>query len=278
MSRRLSFRLFGAALLGAASLVAGCNSTSSTNDGGVPPADPLVRFGHYVDGLLAVDICLKGPNDADFVGPITRTKLMRPGGVPFAHTSGYVSLGAGRYTLRIVAGSRTDCTMPLLGAVYDVDTDPVVAGHRYTLAGMGRSDDFRTFRLILLEDDNSVDANMARVRFVHAVSQTGGLDFGSGSGGSFAGLASAAAYAEVAEASGEPYVKIAPTTMATYSIRPTGSGADLKAVANKVTLEKGEVYTATFTTYVGTTPDYQLSLCKDTGMLDQGLIPCQELR
>lgn len=277
MSRRRSFGLPGVALLCATALATGCNS-SGNNDLGPAPADPLVRFAHYVDGLRSVDICLKGPNDADFVGPIALTKLMRPGGVPFSYTSGYVSLSAGSYTLRIVSGTATSCATALFGPAFDIDTDSVAVGRRYTLAGMGVFDDLRTFRLVLLEDDNSVDENMARVRFVHAIARTGGIDFGSGSGANFAGLATAGAYTEVAEAAGQPYVKIAPTTMATYSARPTGSSVDLKAVSNKVTLDKGQVYTATFTTYVGATPDYQLSLCQDTGTLDQGLIPCKELR
>lgn len=278
MSRRLSLGFLGAALLCATSLAAGCNPSGNTDDLGPAPADPLIRFGHYVDGLLAVDICVRGPNDADFIGPIVKQKLMRSGGVPFGHTSGYMSLPPGGYTLRIVAGTATSCANSLFGPSFDIDTDKVSAGHRYTVAGMGVFPMYQTFRIVLLEDDNSVDANMARVRFIHAIAQTGGLDFGSGAGGSFAGLATAGAYSEVAEASGQPYVAISPTTMATYSARLSGSGADLKAVANKVTLDKGQVYTATFTTYVGTTPDYQLSLCQDTGELIQGLIPCKELR
>jgi len=274
MSRRLPFGLLGTALL---AVSMGCNPSGTNGDMG-PPVDPLVRFAHYVDALPAVDICVKGPNDNDFVGPITRTKLMRPGGVPFGYTSGYMSLAPARYTLRIVIGSRTDCTMGLPG-IPDIDTDPVASGHRYTVAGMGNWPEGQTLRILLLEDDNSVDANQARVRFIHAVPKVpGGLDFGSGSGGSFAGLASAAAYSEVAEGGGEPYVMVPPATMATYSIRQTGSSTDLKTLLNKVTLEKGQVYTATLTDYAGVTPDRQLSLCKDTGTLDQGLIPCQGLR
>jgi hypothetical protein len=278
MSRRLSFGLLATALAGA--LASGCNPTGNVDMG--PQVDPLVRFAHYVDALMAVDICVKGPNDADFVGPITRTKLMRPGGVPFGYTSGYMSLPPARYTLRIIVGSRSDCTMGLPG-IPDIDTDPVAIGRRYTVAGMGNWPRAETLRIMLLEDDNSIDANQARVRFIHAVPLSpGSLDFGSGSGSSFAGLATAGSYAEVAEGGGQPYVTVPPATMATYSVRQTGSSTDLKAIMNKVTLEKGQVYTATLTNYVipqmPTVTEHQLALCKDTGALDQGLIPCEGLR
>ena len=268
----MSRRLLLAALLPSLALAC-CNSEQSA-DMGPPPPDPLIRLAHYIDGLTPMDVCVKGPNDADFIGPIVRTKLMRAGGVPFAYTSDYISLPAGAYLVRAVTGSMTNCSSNLFGV--DVPTNEILAGHRYTLAGMGASPS-GPFSVVQFEDDNGTFPDQARVRFLHGVSNNrGSLDFGSGSGGNFNGLVPAAAFTAAADAGGQPYLPMNPVTDAVWSMRPSGSSTDLKTLMmNKVTLEKGKVYTATWVTY---TPSYELSLCTDTGTAASGLLPCQELR
>jgi hypothetical protein len=241
--------------------------------------DPLVRLGHFIEGYPALDLCIKGPSDADFTGPIVRSRLMRTGGVPFAYASGYMSLPAATYTVRVVSGMATSCTTSFLGFP-DVEAEPLDAGHRYTIAGLGS---LMTFpRFLFLEDDNSLQPAQARLRFIHAVSvnssgsSTGSLDLGSGSGGGFFGLLSASSYGTVGEGGGQPYVPVAQVTNGTFSVRKTGESSDFKVFLNKVTIEADAVYTATLVTY--SPDDMELSLCKDTGQPTAGLLPCQELR
>jgi hypothetical protein len=188
-----------------------------------------------------------------------------------------MSLPAGSYTVRVTIGSMPDCTKPAFGsAAYDVKTDAILAGHRYTVAGIGNLSDGGSLRLVLFEDDNGLFPDQARVRFIHAVSTNrGSLDFGSGAGGSFANLVTASSYTATADTGGQPYLPMAAVSAATWSMRPTGSSTDLKSVMSKVTLEKGTVYTATWLTRLP--GDFELSLCADTATATNGLLPCQEI-
>ena len=74
-----------------------------------PAADPQVRFAHFLVDIPAFDICVRGPDDADFVGPLIRNNLGRMGGVSYGFASGYVPLKAVAYKARVVAGSATGC-------------------------------------------------------------------------------------------------------------------------------------------------------------------------
>jgi hypothetical protein len=269
----MSRSLFGAALL---PLLVACNPTEST-DMGVPPGDPQVRLGHFLDGYPALDACIRGPGDAAFIGPIVRSKLMRSGGVPFGYTSGYITVSPGTYDVRVVSGMATDCSTSFL-SLPDQETEPLEAGRRYTMVGMGNQVTLN-IRFLTLEDDVTVLAGQARLRMVHAVSATytGSLDFGRDSGASFFGLLTASGYGTVGEALGQAYVSVTPMQNATYSVRSTGQSSDIKAFTNKITLNPSEAYTAWLTTYVPG-PELQLSLCSDSAAASSGLSQCQGIR
>lgn len=246
-----------------------------------PPPDPLVRIAHYTAGAPAFDVCVKGPDDTSFIGPIISTKAQHAGGVPYASASAYVALPPAAYRVRAVPGSATDCNTSL-GGLPDIDVMAVRAGRRYTVAAMGYlSPPLNVImKVVLLEDDNTQQAGQARLRFVHAAAKQSSLDLGSDSGASYVRRFTAPSFGSVADTGGgQAYLVTAPQTQATYSLRATGSGNELATFLNKLNLAAGEVYTVTaIGVSTSTSSPLSLSLCADTAAPIDGLTNCQELR
>jgi hypothetical protein len=282
---RSLFRLLhGGASAGALSLALLAIGCGPGGNGGsmdmTPPPDPQVRFAHFLVDIPAFDICVKGPGETEFTGPLIRTALQRNGGVPYGYATAYVTLKPVAYLAHVVSGLATGCNGPSLGGVPDMNFVQLVAGRSYTVAAMGNP--LTTFKLpvvSLLEDDSTVTAGQARLRFVHAADGQGGLEFGSGSSGTYSKLFSANDYGKAGDAGGGAYATVPPVANGTYSLRASGAGGDLVTLMNKVSLTAGSVYTATVMGAAGSgTSPLSIALCNDTAMPMNGLAPCSELR
>lgn len=277
--RMLSFA--AAASAGLLLLATGCDPNG--NGGSMdmtPPPDPQVRFAHFLVDIPAYDICVKGPGESDFTGPLIRTMLQRSGGVPYGYATAYLTLKPVTYQAHVVSGLATSCSGPSLGGVPDMNFASLVAGRSYTVAAMGNP--LSTLKLpvvSLLEDDVTVQQGQARLRFVHAADGQGGLEFGSGSSGTYSKLFSANDYGKVGDAGGGAYATVAPVANGTFSLRAAGSGGDLVTLMSKVTLTAGAVYTATAMGAAGGGAyPLSISLCNDSAAAMNGLAPCSELR
>ncbi len=282
---RRSFVQIGLHLLSALSclLLCGVGCEPGGNNGSMdmaPPADPQVRFAHFLVDIPAFDICLKAPGETDFTGPLIRTMLQRSGGVPYGYETAYVTLKPVSYQAHVVSGLATSCTGPSLGGVPDVNLNQLSAGRQYTIAAIGNP--LKTFKLpvvSLLEDDVTMTAGQARLRFVHAADGQGGLELGSGSSGTYSKLFTANDYGKAGSTGSGAYTTVPPIANGTYSLRSAGAGGDLLALMNKVTLVAGSVYTATVMGEAGGgTSPLAISLCNDTAAAMSGLAPCSELR
>lgn len=262
--------------------MAGLGCTPDGNNGMAdmtPPPDPKLRFAHFLVDIPAFDVCIKGPGDTDFTGPLIRTALQRNGGVPYGYATAYTQLKPVSYQAHVVSGLATGCSGPSLGGVPDMNFTPLVAGKHYTLAAIGNP--LVTFKLpavTLLEDDITPQNGQVRLRFVHGADGQGSLELGSGSSGTYSKL-STADYSKAGDTGSGAYATVPAVANGTYSVRTAGSGGDLFSLMNKVTLAAGSVYTATVIGQAGSgTSPLAISLCNDTAAAMSGLAPCNELR
>lgn len=271
----------GGSLLAALAL-AGCTPGETTgNMDMTPPPDPQVRLAHFLVDIPGFDLCVKAPGDSDYTGPLIKTMLSRNGGVSYGYATGYMPLKPVAYVAHVVSGLATSCNVTSLGGVPDQNLATLVAGKRYTIAAMG-APPFSAFKLpvvAVIEDDLTVVANQTRLRFVHAADGQGGLEFGSGSSGTYARNFSASDYTKVGDAGGQTYLTVPPVANGTYSLRMLGAGGDLVPLLNKVTLAAGAVYTATAIGVAGSgSSPLAISLCNDSAPPTSGLAACNELR
>jgi hypothetical protein len=236
-----------------------------------PLTNPLLRVAHYTSGAPAFNVCVKSSNSSTFMGP-----LYQSGGVYYSKASAYVTLPPETYTVRVVPGSASDCST-MLGGLPDMSIAPIAAGQRYTVAAMGDLFMLSTVRFVVLTDDFSMASGQARLRFLHAASMQGNLDFGSGSGSSFAPLFTGTSYGSLGQASGnQTYLDTAAENGGAFSLRQSGSSTDLVTV--NLTLNANEVYTVTAEGILGnaSTP-LDTSLCDDTAPPVSGLSVCTEV-
>lgn len=264
--------------------LAGCPAPGGgTADGAIDPdtgqpADSQIRLAHFTAGAPGFDVCLKGPSDSEFTGPIVRTKLGRAGGVPYASISAYMAVAPAAYTARVVPGTATNCAVSL-GSLPDITVQALTGGHHYTVAGIGQLSNPSTIKFSILEDDLTPQAGQVRWRFIHGAPGRTGLELGSGAAGTYSRLFNAPTYAAVGDGGNGPYLVSAPQNLATFSLRDSGASTDLLSLMNKVTLNAGSVYTATAIGIVGNSfSPFELSLCEDTAAPTSGLSSCQEIR
>lgn len=243
------------------------------------PADSQIRIAHFTAGAPGFDVCLKGPSDSDFTGPIVRVQAKRPGGVPYANISAYIAVAPAAYTARVVPGTATNCAVSL-GSLPDITVQALTGGHHYTVAGIGQLSNPATIKFSILEDDLTPQAGQVRWRFIHGAPGRTGLELGSGAAGTYTRLFSAPTYAAVGDGgNGAAYRVSPPQDLATNTLRDSGASTDLLSLMNKVTLKAGSVYTATAIGLVGNSfSPFELSLCDDTAPAASGLSSCQEIR
>ena len=246
-----------------------------------PLPDPQVRIAHFLVDIPSFDICVKGPGDSEFTGPLIKTMLQRNGGVSYSYATGYMPLKPVAYVAHVVSGLATSCNVTSLGGVPDQNLMMLSGGKHYTLAAMG-APPFTAFKLPVVavyEDDVSVVGGQARLRFIHAADGQSGLEFGSGSSGTYTRNFSASDYTKVGDASGQTYLTVPAVANGTYSLRVAGASGDLVPLLNKVTLLAGATYTATAIGVAGSgTSPLAISLCNDSAAPTSGLAACNELR
>ncbi len=247
----------------------------------MPPPDPQVRFAHFLVDIPGFDICVKAPGDTEYTGPLIKTMLQRNGGVNYGYATGYMPLKPVAYVAHVISGLATNCNVISLGGVPDQNLMMLTGGKRYTVAAMG-APPFSAFKLpvvTVIEDDPTTVGSQARLRFLHAADGQGGLEFGSGSSGTYMKLFAASDYTKVGDASGQAYLSLAPVANGSFSLRALGAGGDLVPLLNKVTLTAGSVYTAAAIGVAGSgTSPLSIALCNDSAPLMSGLAPCNELR
>ena len=241
--------------------------------------DPMVRFGHFLVDVPGFDVCLQADGEATFSGPVMRTALSRMGGVAYAQASGYVTLKPVTYKVRVVSGQAMNCNTALAG-VPDMASMQLQMNKRYLFAAMGNPlTTFQAPKVLLVEDDTTVAADKARLRFVHGIEGQSDLVFGTGSGGNFAGQLTAASFGSVGTAAGGTYIALPAATQATWSLKGQGGTQELKVFGGKITLKAGAVYTAVA---VGSPQNpaspVAITLCSDLVPAVLGLADCNEIQ
>ncbi len=291
MTRKLSRTLgavFGWLWLPAAALHLDCQGPSiqviGGDMGGGTPSDltgaaqeAYFRVGHFLVGPGPFDICVKGPGDADFRGPLVRQQTQRPGGVSYANVSAYVTVAPTSYSVRAVPGSAVDCKTSI-GGLPDLGVPPLSLGRHYTVVASGVTSRLSSIKFSLIEDDLSTQGGQARLRFINGAADLPSADLGFGSGAQYVPQLTGASYGNIGQASGQVYLTTTPLMNATIAVRQGGINMDALVIANKANIEVGTVATAVITGVPGDpfTP-LSLVLCNDSAPAANGLASCTEL-
>lgn len=275
--RRRHITTFGSALALCLGACGDSGSMTGTMDMREPTGDAMVRIAHYTAGAPAFDVCIKGPSDATFQGPLVKGKLQRTGGVPEGYLSGYFALAPAVYTVRVVPGTSMNCDTPLGGLpdVKDVDIRP---GRYYTEAAFGNLNLPRTIQLKTFEDDRTVTAGSTRLRFLNGVPDLASLDLGQSPSGTYMPLVTGAGYGAAGSATAGTYASFVPVANVNLVLRETGNATN-RLTTNALTLEAGTVLTAAA---VGVPGDpispLQIVLCNDLTDAKMGLADCKQLQ
>lgn len=274
--------------LAAIMLSLGCQGPSITpvgvdlgngTQGDLAGAGPIAyfRIGHFLVGVAPFDICVKGPNDADFHGPLIRTQAQRAGGLSYANVSTYLTVAPTAYTVRAVPGAATDCKTSL-GFFPDLGVTALALGHYYTVSASGVPARASTIKFSLIEDDLSIQGGQARLRFINAAADLQTAELGLGAAAQYTPEITGAPYGSIGYAGAQVYLTTAPLTNATVSVRQSGVNTDAFSIANKVNVPVGTVGTAIIT---GSTTDQfsplSLVVCNDSAPPISGLASCIEL-
>ena len=145
----------------------------------------------------------------------------------YGYASGYMPLKAGglRRARRLGAGDQLQRHL----AGRRPGSEPDDAIRRQALhAGSDGAPPFTAFKLPVVavyEDDVSVVGGQARLRFIHAADGQSGLEFGSGSSGTYTRNFSASDYTKVGDAAGQTYLTVPAAANGTYSLRVAGQAA-----------------------------------------------------
>ena len=134
-----------AALASTASASAATASTAATGDG-------WIRLAHFSPNTPAVDVYLYSFGDAS-----AQVVLHH---VAYGDASPYEQVPTGDYTVAMRAAGASATSAPVLSASVDV-----VAGHAYTVAGLGPESGLR---LQVLDDDLTTPPGQALVRIIQA--------------------------------------------------------------------------------------------------------------
>ncbi|MFT3694560.1 MAG: DUF4397 domain-containing protein [Kofleriaceae bacterium] len=208
-----------------------------------PTGTAHVRVAHLSPDAPAVDFCVASHGTNDFTGPIL-TQNGHLTGLPYANATKYFDLPADQYDVRIVAPNAPDCGTAL-GGLPDATNLPALAdGVSATIAaeGLVAFGSPQAFTLKAYVDDTTVDATMAKLRFIHASPGTPAVDVGIGGGVLFTSVFSDIAYGN-ASVTTNGYVTTAPIHAAEISARAHGSLTDALAI-KPAELPAGAIATA----------------------------------
>ena len=253
-------------------------------DLGIKPSDlagaapeAFFRVGHFLVGPGPFDVCIKGPSDTDFTGPLVRLQTQRPGGVSYANVSTYLTVAPTSYTVRAVPGSAVDCKTSI-GGLPDLGVTPLALGRHYTVVASGVTSRISSVKFNLIEDDLSTQGGQARLRFINGAADLPSADLGFGSGAQYAAQITGATYGGIGSASGQPYLTTAALSNATIAVRQGGVNMDSLVIPNRANVAAGTVATAVIAGVPGDpfTP-LSLVLCNDSAPAISGLASCVEL-
>ncbi len=235
------------------------------------------RLGNFVVDAAPLDVCVKGPSDADFQGPLVRLQTQRPGGMFYTEVSAYVTVAPAHLIVRGVVGGAVSCTTSLVGFP-DTELAPLALGHHYTVAATGVLARPATIKFNLIEDDLSTQGGQVRLRFINAAADLPSADLGFGSGAQYMAQLSGATYGSIGFASGQVYLTTTPLINATIAVQQSGVGTDALVIPNKANIAVGTVATAIIAGVPGDpfTP-LSLVLCNDS-VPTNDLTSCYMLR
>jgi hypothetical protein len=236
------------------------------NDGA--PTSARVRVAHLSPDAPPVDVCLAPAGTGKFAGPVLG------GGIAYGHVTQYLDVDPGAYDVRLVAPGAADCTTAL-GNLPDITDLPELRdGSSTTIAAIGT---LAQLELRAYADADSVDADSAKLRFIHASPGTPNVDVGLGGGVAFTPVFANVAFGG-AQAHDDGYVTTGPLADAELSARATGSTTDVLSI-KPAKLAPGTIATAFAIGQIGNaSAPLQVLVCADNaepaGGLDDKETPC----
>jgi hypothetical protein len=244
-----------------------------------PPGTALVRVAHLSPDAPAVDFCVAPHGTGLFDGPVMES-LGVAGGLAYQGVTTYLEVDEGRYDVRLVAADATSCATGLLPDVTELPT--LTSGLSATIAAVGEltpEGDAAAFAVTALVDEASVMTGKAKLRFVHASSDTPNVDVGLGSGGDFTPVFTDIPFGGIEAGTGftNGYVEVDPLVDATISARATGTTDDA-IVLEGIDLPAGAIATAFAIGNVDGSPEpLRVLVCVDNGAPQGAYTPCTAL-
>ncbi|MEO5728500.1 MAG: DUF4397 domain-containing protein [Byssovorax sp.] len=254
------------------------STTSSTGTGG-SAAMAMVRVAHLSPDAPAIDFCVKGSSAATFTGPVMNSLLKVTAGLAYPNLTAYLPLPADKYTVRIVAPGQSSCETAL-AKLPDVKDLAVEADKSYTVAAIGQlmaAAPTKPFEIKAFADDDTVDAQKAKVRFIHASANTPNVDVGTGAADKFMAIFSNVKFGDEGVVGGKKYLETPALSKVTLSARATGTVADA-LVLNNVDVPAGAIVTAFAIGNLGDKPQpLKVLVCVDNAPAANNLTPCTAL-
>jgi hypothetical protein len=250
-------------------LVTGCSASTGDDTG----SQVQVRVAHLSPDAPTVDFCVAEHGTGDFTGPVLAQAGLAAG-LAYGNVTKYLALPAAQYDVRLVAPGQADCKTPLGGLADFTSLPDIPDGASVTIAAEGLAAIGASTQLTLRAyvDDTTVDAGMAKLRFVHAAPGVPDVDVGTGGGALFQALFTDIAYGSTAT-SNDGYVETPPLSGVEVSARTHGSLSDALSITPTV-LPAGAIATAFAIGEVNSsTAPLRVLLCDDnatpTGLLSQ---------
>jgi hypothetical protein len=275
---RWGFVCLSAAAIACSSAKAG-PAVTETSDAGAPEpaaAKAYLRVAHLSPDAPPVDICVAAHGSGNFSGPVFAA-AGAPKGLAYANVTKYLDVPAAQLDVRIVAPDAPDCSKSLAGLPDYTNLPALPAGAHVTVAAEGEvaAGDV-PFGLHAYIDEASVDADKARLRFVHASPGTGAVDVGLGGGVLFTPVFSDVAFGgtSAAASTDNGYVETAPLVNVEISARAHGTSTDVLSIT-PASLPAGAIATAFAVGVVGNgaTP-LKVLLCVDNAAPSGFLSSC----
>jgi hypothetical protein len=250
-------------------------SPSPTHPSGGPATH--IRIAHLSPGTPAVDVCVALRGTGAFVGPVLAGAGLAKG-LAYGEVTGYLSVPAGTYDVRLVAPGAASCARALAGLADITNLPALTAGNSTTLAAEGEVGvaPKEPLRINAYADETLTASGTAKLRFIHASPGTPAVDVGIGGGVLFTSVFTDVAFGGIATAGVDPngYLDTPPLTGVDLSARPHGSLDDVLSI-DPTSLPAGAIATAFAIGELGSdkTP-LRVLLCVDNAGADGSLSHC----
>jgi hypothetical protein len=231
----------------------------------VAPTSARVRVAHLSPDAPAVDFCLAAHGTGAFTGPVI-AGAGGLAGISYGHLTKYLDVDPAQYDVRLVAPGGADCSMSLGGLADFTNLPALPEGATATIAATGNvaHGGAAPFELRAYIDDAEVDADKAKLRFIHASPGTPNVDVGIGGGVAFTPVFENIEYGGT-RVHDNGYFVTAPVDGIELSARATGTTSDVIAI-KPASLPAGAIATAFAIGELGNaqTP-LRVLLCNDNG-------------